>query len=357
MSFRSELPHDRRVEPGPVGAVSIRSKDTAPTRPFDGIEAASSFSGRVAGRVFSCNASVTTNVGIWPHFFWPHRLLDFLTDSNRNRNISMRLGNRRIRSAGKASGSIEVTLPPELSPLESIGCQVIVRDGARPEIVLQPELTPAALIFGRIWSRLHQLLQLAGEIGDFPASEVDAVLLPSSEMQSNSSGRPTLVYAYALSVGRAVVPTWPVTNPEFTIRLSPFERSAELDRMIVGAVRPLAVVAGRRLGLSGVVASVWAQALVMLMVYDSGNVLDPGEITAGGADVQHELTSTRQIWEEVCGRNASPLCVFGPQTQDPLTQVVLQRMMSRFRAWQERPEKHRSARSEWQTPAWFQGAP
>lgn len=268
----------------------------------------------------------------------------------------MRLGIRRIRSAGKASGSIEVTLPPELSALENISCRVLVRDGARPEIVLQPELTPAALVFGRIWSRFRNLLVLAGDIGEFPASEVDAVLLPTAETQPNSTARPTLVYAYALQIGREAISNWPTNGADFTMKASAHERSIDFDRVLVGAVRPLAIVAGRRLGLYGTFALAWGQTLVTLAVSDSAAVLDTGEMSAGGADGQYELLSARRIWSEVCGRDASPLCCLGAQAHDPVAQVALQRIVSQFRAWQEHPETHRAARVGRQTPAWFQGA-
>ena len=52
----------------------------------------------------------------------------------------MYLGTRRVRSAGRTSGSVEVTLPVQLSVLQGVACRLVVRDGARPELVLEPEL-------------------------------------------------------------------------------------------------------------------------------------------------------------------------------------------------------------------------
>ena len=56
----------------------------------------------------------------------------------------MYLGSGRIRSAGRTSGSIEITLPPALQAFTGLGCRVVVRDGLQPEIVLQPDFADAA---------------------------------------------------------------------------------------------------------------------------------------------------------------------------------------------------------------------
>ena len=52
----------------------------------------------------------------------------------------MDLGVRQIRSAGKGSGSIELTLPADLRDLVGLQCRIMLRDGSRPDIVLQPDL-------------------------------------------------------------------------------------------------------------------------------------------------------------------------------------------------------------------------
>ncbi len=118
-----------------------------------------------------------------------HRSLSpapFTTEKRRR----MYIGSRRVRSAGRASGSIEITLPPELTPLEGVPCNIIIRDGARPEIVLRPELSPSALIFARVWGRLRTLLALAGEIGEFPAADFDVSLLPPTSAPPLTSNWP-----------------------------------------------------------------------------------------------------------------------------------------------------------------------
>lgn len=64
----------------------------------------------------------------------------------------MELGTRSIRSAGAGSGSIEVTLPGALRPLTGLRCRIALRDGLRPEIVLQPDLATARDAFARLWT-------------------------------------------------------------------------------------------------------------------------------------------------------------------------------------------------------------
>ncbi len=63
----------------------------------------------------------------------------------------MELGVRRIRTAGRGSGSIEVTLPSALRTLVGLPCRVILRDGLRPDIVLQPDLRDAHAAFVAVW--------------------------------------------------------------------------------------------------------------------------------------------------------------------------------------------------------------
>lgn len=63
----------------------------------------------------------------------------------------MDLGARQIRTAGKGSGSIEVTLPTELRDLVGLPCRITLRDGSRPDIVLQPDLRRAQAAFAALW--------------------------------------------------------------------------------------------------------------------------------------------------------------------------------------------------------------
>jgi hypothetical protein len=72
----------------------------------------------------------------------------------------MDLGARHIRTAGKGSGSIELTLPAALRDLVGLRCRVFLRDGFRPDIVLQPDLAAAQAAFETIWREMAACLPL-----------------------------------------------------------------------------------------------------------------------------------------------------------------------------------------------------
>lgn len=81
----------------------------------------------------------------------------------------MDLGTRQIRTAGRGSGSIEVTLPSMLRALVGLPCQVTLRDGARPHIVLQPDLRPAHTAFVAVWRAMTAaVLQGSADAPPFP---------------------------------------------------------------------------------------------------------------------------------------------------------------------------------------------
>ena len=274
----------------------------------------------------------------------------------------MRIGIRRIRSAGRDSGSIEITLPPELTALENVRCAILVRDGARPEIVLQPELTPAALIFARIWSRLHTLLAWVGDIGDFPSTEVEAVLLPPQTHPLAVGARPTLVYSYALQLGQALVPDWPVFSQDFEVVNPAKALTPVLYAPFAGAVVPLAALAGRRLGLHSHVAGLFGRIIVMLAWPGDGR-----HATVNGAlldrleedpDDQFEMQIARRLWVESCGPAALPLNPLAAQTGEQLATQAMQRIVSQLRDWQERPDRRQAARITWQQSAsgWVTGS-
>ena len=231
----------------------------------------------------------------------------------------MYLGTRRVRSAGRASGSIEITLPPELAALEGVDCRILLRDGARPGIVLEPDLAPAVVIFTRVWARLRFIVGLAGDIGDFPVQEFEVFVFPSSR----HNGRPSLAYSQALQVSR---------------RLQGLV-SSRSSEALAGIVAPLATVAGVRLGLSGAIATAFGAALAWLAT--SSGAQQP----AGTEGLEHSVAL--RDWREVCGPGAPPLGVLTPQGDDTRTQLALQRIVSQFRRWQEHPDQHELARACW----------
>ena len=70
----------------------------------------------------------------------------------------MDLGVRQIRTSGKGSGSIELTLPTDLRDLVGLPCRIILRDGSRPDIILQPDLRRAHQAFSEIWQTMATAL-------------------------------------------------------------------------------------------------------------------------------------------------------------------------------------------------------
>lgn len=237
------------------------------------------------------------------------------------------IGIRRVRSAGRASGSIEITLPPELAALEGMDCRIVLRDGARPEIVLEPDLAPAVAIFTRAWARLRTLLRPAGDIGEFPAQECELALLPSQRQ----NGRPLLIYSHAWQVsllGQRPTEVVPAAVP-----------LAERRAALWGLVAPLATVAGHRLGLVGTMAMAFGAALAGLAApVDQHPVAGPEGFESGAA---------RRIWGEGYGPDPLPLDALTLQSQDVQAQQALQRIVSQFRVWQEHPDAYALARAQW----------
>lgn len=91
----------------------------------------------------------------------------------------MDLGTRQIRTAGKGSGSIELTLPAELRDLVGVPCRVTLRDGSRPDIILRPDLARAQQAFAALWQPMTHAL-LAEGATPFPAAAFTFGLTPRS---------------------------------------------------------------------------------------------------------------------------------------------------------------------------------
>ena len=226
----------------------------------------------------------------------------------------MFLGIRKIRSAGRTSGSIEITLPTELHILEGVACHLAVRDGPRPEIVLQPDLSAVQPLFHELWGKLRLGLAQVDEIGDFCPSDFAIALFPSPHWQE----RPPLAYADALSVlhrrsGRRD------GDPEAATRLLAFQ----------------AVVGGYRLGLEGVLALAFGDALSYLITG-----------TAAGLCTDFERGMAHRIF---WGEGQAPQAVRSPFRDEVWVQARpgLRRVYDQFRTWQENPEAYAAARGKW----------
>lgn len=156
---------------------------------------------------------------------------------------SMQFGYRKVRSAGRRSGSVEFTLPVDLAILEGVPCRIELRDGLMPEVVLQPVLDHLRAIFETVWERQALGLARIGEIGEFSEADYVVGLFP----ERSPIGRPTLTYADALLVQRNLASGEPVEPDGRARSLEAFARLLE----------PMATVAGQRLGLSMTTATLF----------------------------------------------------------------------------------------------------
>jgi hypothetical protein len=226
----------------------------------------------------------------------------------------MYLVTRRIRSAGRTSGSIEITLPAQLQVLEGVKCRLMVRDGPRPEIVLQPDLSAAQSLFDALWQKLGLGLGEIDDIGEFSPADFTLALFPPRHWQE----RPPLAYADALAILR--------------------QRSGQEDREPEALPRLLAflaVAASYRLGLNGTLALAFGDAVAYLVA---------GTPAGLGTDFERGMAH-RTFWGD--GRAQQPL---GSPFDDQVWQQArtgLRRVYDQFRTWQEDPEVYAAAREKW----------
>lgn len=231
----------------------------------------------------------------------------------------MALDRRRIRSAGRTTGSVEITLPVELQVLEGIECEVWVRDGVRPEIVLRPNVGVAQALFASLWQQLRLGLQRVGEIGDFNLSDFNVALLPPRHWYD----KPPLSYQDALTLLSRLKEdrgSPRVNNSDAMLRLVTF----------------LAVNAGYRLGLEGRFAMAFGDAVGYLV---------------SGVGSRQDTDFERQValsafggGEKVVAGEIGSLSFDGRWEE---AEEGLERVFAQFREWQEDPERYEEARKRW----------
>jgi len=246
----------------------------------------------------------------------------------------MYLVTRRIRSAGRTSGSIEITLPAQLQVLEGVECRLMVRDGPRPEIVLQPDLSAAQSLLHALWQKLRLGLREIGEIGDFSLADFTVGLFPPRHWRE----RPPLAYADVLAVLCAVTPT-----PSAPLPLSQsWERGRGMPKAGGGGegalarlLAFLAVAAGHQLGLKGTLALAFGDALAYLVT---------GSPAGLGTEFERGMAH-RIFWGE--GPVQQPL---GSPLDDEMWQQArqgLRCLYEQLHRWQEDPEAYADAREKW----------
>jgi hypothetical protein len=226
----------------------------------------------------------------------------------------MYLGVRKIRSAGRTSGSIEITLPAQLQDLEGVECRLTVRDGPRPEIVLQTDLSATQPLFRELWQKLRLGLGEIDDLGDFSPADFTLALFPPRHWQE----RPPLAYADALAVLRQRAGQDGQAS-ESTVRLLAF----------------LAVAAAYRFGLNGDLALAFGDAVAYLITGTSAGL---------GTDFERGMAH-RIFLGDICGQQ--PL---GSPFNDQVWQSArpgFRRVYDQFRTWQEHAEVHVAARKTW----------
>jgi len=157
------------------------------------------------------------------------------------------LGDRIIRSAGRNSGSIEITLPVRLMVLQGVMCRIELRDGIAAEVVLHPDFDALLPVFDAIWKLLGQSLKTMDDIGEFWEGDYVLGLFP----ETPQSGRPILAYADALAIQASF--SGDDQGRTGTIRPVP-EAFARI-------IESLATVVGLRLGLSAQTAAMFGSQL------------------------------------------------------------------------------------------------
>ena len=228
-------------------------------------------------------------------------------------------GNRRIRSAGRTSGSVEITLPAEMQALEGVECRLVLRDGARPEIVLQPDVSLAEKVFAELWERLRLAFRQIGDIGDFSLADFDVGLLPARYWHD----KPPLSYQDALAIHRAG------------------QEEAGAGRLREGSgvthvVTFLAVDAGYRLGLEGR----FALAFGVVVGY-----LVSGMSAGHGADFERDVALT--LFEGAGKSELAPIGSLFKNERWEEAQEGFKRVYDRFREWQKNPAAYEAARQKW----------
>jgi len=231
----------------------------------------------------------------------------------------MQLAKRRIRSAGRTSGSVEITLPVETQALEGIECNIVLRDGTRPEIIVQPDLSVAQGLFIELWRMLRVGLGAVGDVGDFSLSDFNVGLFPPRHWYE----RPPLSYEDALKLQSYFSRDLPSGQ---------VQRSAALQHLITF----LAIDAGYRLGLKGRLAVAFGDTVGYLVTGISGGRGSEFEQAAAlGALAQGESLTAGQI---------ASLSI---DSEWQAARDGLKRVYDLFVQWQENLSEYQAAKERW----------
>ncbi len=226
----------------------------------------------------------------------------------------MYLGMCKIRSAGRTSGSIEVTLPPALHTFTGLGCRVVVRDGLRPEIVLQPDFADAWSVLGTLWEKLSLALGSSETRGDFAPGTFILTLLPPRHWQR---GLP-LAYADLYSVARSAQPS----------SIGDLEALARV-------LSAMGAAAGRDFGLQHAFALGFGEAVAYVVTQIS---------TGFGTDFERSMAADLSRRAQFSPR--APVSPFDDEFWSEC-EPVLRRIYAQFVSWQANPAQYEAVRRRW----------
>ena len=226
----------------------------------------------------------------------------------------MYLGMNKIRSAGRTSGSIEITLPPALQTFTGLGCRVVVRDGLQPEIVLQPDFAPAWSSLKLLWEKLSLALGADESIGGLAPDAFMLTLLPPRHSQR---GLP-LAYSDLVTVSQC----------------SDCRSKNELEAL-ARVLSALAAAIARDLGLEQAFALGFGDAVAYVVT----------QVSVGfGTDFERSMAASLSRQTRFTPR--LPVPPFDDEFWLEC-EPTLRRVHEQFRAWQGTPERYETAQQQW----------
>lgn len=226
----------------------------------------------------------------------------------------MYLGMNKIRSAGRSSGSIEITLPPALQTFTGLGCRVVVRDGLHPEIVLQPDFAAAWSSLKLLREKLSLALGASESIGGLAPDAFMLTMLPPRHSQRG------LPLAYSDLV---------------TVSQSGESRSEGEPQALARVLSVLAATIGRDLGLDQAFALGFGDAVAYVVT----------QVSVGfGTDFERSMaTSLSRQLHFTLRQPGSPFDDEFWLECEP----TLRRIHEQFRAWQDTPARYETAKQQW----------
>lgn len=226
----------------------------------------------------------------------------------------MHMGLCRIRSAGRTSGSIEITLPPALQPFTGLSCRVMVRDGLQPEVVLQPDFSDVWSSVAALWEKLSLALGSDASIEDFVRGTFVLTLLPPRHAQRDLS----LAYSDLVTLTRGS------------------ENRTEND--LVALARILSVLAAaiaRELGLEPAFSLGFGDAVAYVVTQASA-----------GFATDFERSMAASLLRQAYFESRPPVSPFDDKFWLEC-EPALRRIHAQFLTWQRQPERYKAARQQW----------